>query len=545
MTIALYFRLSRADGDLGMDGKDESNSIENQRLLLRSFVRAREDLEGDIVEYVDDGFTGTNFNRPAFKRMIEDAKKGKVQVIIVKDLSRLGRDYITAGDYIEQIFPILNVRFIAANNGFDSATHTGGNIGLDVAVNNLINTFYSRDLSQKLKSAMKVKWKNGYSTSGNAPFGYLPSKTEKGKYEIDPEAARIVKTIFYRALDGLSTSQIARYLNEYEIPTPGVYNLSHKCWELKEPVAPLSERKWTSSMIRHVLMKYEYTGALVRGRTCNIAVGMRSTKKRDESEWIVAEDVNEPIVSKEVFEKANTVIQKQKVGRFIIAHEHPLKSKVRCGNCRRALTHVLTGDSEFYICHNGLEIGKHSECCTEHYPVKNVESVVWYAIRELLDVLNWLGVKVETKSKEKIKTLSFEEKDLTEQVKLWKSEKIRQYELYADGALPKERYLRIREELSHKIRKAEDKMQENGRERSEQQKLAEDAEHLGRLANEFSSETELTETIVRAFIENVFIYDKKRIEIVFKYEDEIMKLVRSTYSGQAIWQNEPKALCEA
>ena len=171
MGIAKYLRLSESDGDLGVDGKDESNSIENQRLLLDNFIEARDDLEGEVYEYVDDGFSGTNFDRPSFKRMIEDAKKGKINCIIVKDLSRLGRDYILAGDYIEQIFPMLQVRFIAVNNSYDSAKTTGQNASFDVAISNLINTFYSRDLSKKMKAANKVRWKNGVSTASHAPFG--------------------------------------------------------------------------------------------------------------------------------------------------------------------------------------------------------------------------------------------------------------------------------------------------------------------------------------------------------------------------------------
>lgn len=145
MGIAKYLRLSESDGDLGVDGKDESNSIENQRLLLDSFIEGRDDLDGEVYEYVDDGFSGTNFDRPSFKRMIEDAKKGKINCIIVKDLSRLGRDYIVAGDYIEQIFPMLQVRFIAVNNNYDSVKTIGQNAGFDVAISNLINTFYSRE----------------------------------------------------------------------------------------------------------------------------------------------------------------------------------------------------------------------------------------------------------------------------------------------------------------------------------------------------------------------------------------------------------------
>lgn len=527
MTIAFYLRLSHADGDLGVDGKDESNSIENQRLLLRSYVRARDDLNGEIVEYVDDGFTGTNFNRPAFKQMIEDAKRGMIQVVLVKDLSRLGRDYITAGDYIEQIFPMLNVRFIAANNGYDSTKHKGGNIGMDVAVNNLINTFYSRDLSQKIKSAMKIRWQGGFSTCGVAPFGYLPSKTEKGKYEIDPEAAKIVRTIFFRAQDELTTSQIARYLNEFDVPTPGVYNLTHKCWDLQEPIAPISERKWTSKMIRRILTNYEYTGALVRGKTGNYGVGMKATKKRNESEWVTVENVNPPIVSKRLFARAGMVIQKQKGDRFIIPHEHPLKGKVRCGNCRRALTHIVTDDSEYFFCHNGLEIGKYSNCNVEYYPVKEIEQVVWRAIRELISLLNRVGTQVKTETDERIQEIAAEEAELKKSIKQWKSEKLLQYELYADGSLSKEAYLRVRDELTKKIIGAEQEFSATQAKYSEQKDLLENAEHLGGLAQTYLGEIELTYEIAQAFIENVYVHDRNRIEIVFRFEDEIQRIMQN------------------
>ena len=227
MTNALYLRLSESDGDLGIDGKDESNSIENQRLLLHSYLEVRKELEGEIIEYIDDGYSGTNFDRPAFKRMIEDAKKGKVSVILVKDLSRLGRDYIIAGDYIEQIFPMLGVRFIAVNNGYDTAEQKSVTMSFDVAVNNLINTFYSRDLSKKIKSGNVTKWRRGISTSGHAPYGYDKSKTEKGKYVIDPEAAEIVKLIFEKAADGLKTREIARLLNEMGVLSPWEYLVKH------------------------------------------------------------------------------------------------------------------------------------------------------------------------------------------------------------------------------------------------------------------------------------------------------------------------------
>lgn len=161
--IAMYLRVSLSDGDLGVEQKDASNSIENQRLLLMEYLKANDSIQRQVLEYVDDGYTGTNFNRPGFIRMIEDAKKGIVKVILVKDLSRLGRDYIVAGDYIEQIFPMLGVRFIAVNNYYDSFDHGSDAMGFDVAVNNMINTFYSRDLSKKQIAAKQIRWQQGLS----------------------------------------------------------------------------------------------------------------------------------------------------------------------------------------------------------------------------------------------------------------------------------------------------------------------------------------------------------------------------------------------
>ena len=184
---ALYLRLSLADGDLGKNNKDESNSIENQRTLLVNFLQDRDDLADEYIEYVDDGYTGTNFERPEFKRMIEDAKTGKIDTIIVKDFSRFGRDYIGVGDYLEQILPILGIRFISVNNNYDSNDYLGKTMGMDMAIHNLVNNLYSKDISKKIKSALRVKWKNGQWTGGKPPFGYLRD-TETGEWVIDPVA---------------------------------------------------------------------------------------------------------------------------------------------------------------------------------------------------------------------------------------------------------------------------------------------------------------------------------------------------------------------
>lgn len=221
--IAIYLRLSLADGDLKKGSKDESNSIENQRMLLHDYIGKQEDLFGEIVEYVDDGYTGTNFNRPAFQKMIVDLKQGDIKVIMVKDLSRLGRDYIGVGDYIEQIFPLMGVRFIAVNNSFDSMKLNNGTPGIEVAVSNLVNNMYSRDIAKKVRAALETNWKNGKATCTNVPFGYVWNKKDGQRWEIDPEAAASVKKVFELALSGRNTTQIAYGMNELKLPTPGLY----------------------------------------------------------------------------------------------------------------------------------------------------------------------------------------------------------------------------------------------------------------------------------------------------------------------------------
>ena len=527
MAIAIYLRLSQADGDLGIDGKDESNSIENQRTLLHNYIETREDLEGEIIEYADDGFTGTNFDRPSFKRMIEDAKKRKIQVILVKDLSRLGRDYIMAGDYIEQIFPMLQVRFIAVNNGYDSAKQNSRNMGFDIAVSNLVNTFYSRDLSRKLRSANEIRWKNGICTSGHAPFGYVKSSDEKGKYLIDPEAAKIVRFIFDQALEGKNTAAIAAMLNENKYPTPGVYDREKKLWKLKEPITAEKERLWDTSKVSTVIRRYDYTGAMVIGRKRNMSLGSKRKKVQPLSKRIIVEGIHEPIVTHEEYERANRIIQEKRQRDYVVGQDYMLKGKARCGNCMRCLSYEITAHQEYFLCRHGKESGKQSECCTEQYPVKHIDEVVWNAIKELLFTLESLGVKARNKAKEQMKAAKAIRKTLDSEIEKLKAEKLRQYEFYADGVITREQYIHKKAELNDRIQELESESKGQAEKYDCQSELLESATKMNSLVTEFSGEKKLSRKMVMALIESVYIYDPKRIEIVFQHEDELVKLVES------------------
>ena len=272
--LAFYLRLSLSDGDLGKDEKDESYSIENQRKLLQAFVEASDEFDGKIREYIDDGFTGTNFNRPGFQKMVEDAKKGLIRTILVKDLSRLGRDYIIVGDYLEKIFPILGVRVIAVNSQYDSNQYIGKTMGLEMSISNLVNTLYSRDMSKKIKSTIRTKWNAGVSTGGKVPLGY--KKAEDKSWILDEEAAIIVRKIFELALKSYSTSMIANELNELGYPTPGklkIFRGEKPYWKQK---VTDEEWLWDTRMVWGVLKNYAYTGALVQGKNiCNKSLWKR------------------------------------------------------------------------------------------------------------------------------------------------------------------------------------------------------------------------------------------------------------------------------
>ena len=216
--IAAYQRISRADGDLGKDGKDKSNSIENQKELILRYISCKESLQNvPVMDFVDDGYTGSNFDRPGFQQMMDGVRNGKIDTIIVKDLSRFGRDYIGVGEYMEQIFPLLGVRLIAINDNYDSNNYKGTTLGMDVIVSNLVNTMYCRDAGKKLRTANQVKWRKGITTASAAPFGYQFDPDKKGAFIIDPPAAKIVRRIFDLAILGLGT----RDMGSVDFPLKG------------------------------------------------------------------------------------------------------------------------------------------------------------------------------------------------------------------------------------------------------------------------------------------------------------------------------------
>jgi DNA invertase Pin-like site-specific DNA recombinase len=223
--IGKYIRLSQADRDLmKKENKSESESVSHQKALIQNYISCDAELCGCAqYEFYDDGYSGTNFERPSFERLLEKIKKGEINCVIVKDFSRFGRDYIELGDYLERIFPFLGVRFISINDHYDSQDYKGTTGGLDVVMKNIVYDYYSKDLSVKVKTAKYQKMKQGKYLGGHVPYGLMKDPDDKHKLIIDPEAAAVVREIFDMAIAKMRLIDMARILNERGVESPGQY----------------------------------------------------------------------------------------------------------------------------------------------------------------------------------------------------------------------------------------------------------------------------------------------------------------------------------
>ena len=328
-TIALYIRLSSEDSKVG------SYSIEGQRRILHKYV---ENMDGvanpNVLEFVDNGYSGTNFERPAVQELLELVRSGGVNCIIVKDFTRFGRNAIEIGYFMEMVFPLYHIRFISLGDEFDSDDYHGDTGGVNVAFKYLISEFYSRDLSVKYKSAKYVKFRRGEYQSTRCPYGYR--KGADGRMEPDGEAADNVRLIFELAQAGCSTGEIVRALFDRGILTPAEYkaaNGSHgydisRCCHI-----------WNKTTVRRILEDERYTGVYIMGKREVTEVGGHHVRLKEKSQWVKIPDHHPAIVSREMFEEVQDKLTRVKCGAKA-PHSYPLLGKVFCGCCRHAMTRI-------------------------------------------------------------------------------------------------------------------------------------------------------------------------------------------------------------
>jgi DNA invertase Pin-like site-specific DNA recombinase len=317
--IAKYIRLSRDDAF------SESLSIPNQRALLDSHIESLDMPDAEVLEFVDNGFTGTNLERPALQEMLGLVRTGKVNCILVKDFSRFARNEIESGYYIEKIFPLYRIRFIAVSEGFDSGDHGDGTGGIDVAFSLLMHEHYCHDLSRKVKSARRIKMKNGENIVANAVYGYRKNPAT-GKWEPDEEAAEVVRLIYQKALDSVPVARIRDSLSIAKYPTPREY------MDMKRGKEIIPECAWESRAVINILENEQYTGSYVSGKYDKKAVGSKNHFLTDKSEWIVIPGSHPPIVGKEDYAAVQGLMGRIKGARS----EKPIGRLLDCESAYRS-----------------------------------------------------------------------------------------------------------------------------------------------------------------------------------------------------------------
>lgn len=518
--IAIYLRLSLADSDLGEDGKEESNSIENQRLLARNFLESHEEIVGEVVEYKDDGYSGMNFDRPGFRQMIEDARKGLIGTIIVKDLSRFGRDYIGVGDYLEQILPSLGVRLIAINSKYDSQEQGANILSIDVSISNMINSMYSKDLSKKLRSSFRAKWNDGQNPSGGAPFGYSVIKGDKEhRLSIDEEAAEIVRTIFKLAVKGLSSKQIAEKLNAEGFPTPLIYRIQKGTAVMPKNIRNADEQLWNTHKVLSVIKNYDYTGARVHGKVESIIVGGNMTKRMPKASHIIVENDHPAIVSKEMYEDAQCIINTKSPPKGWNKNTDAFSRKLRCGCCGASLQ-ILQSNPGIMYCQHSEDIGSKSKCNKDIYDRGKIISSVLYAIRKNIEELS--GVKEALIEQSKTKFADYEQSVINseQELKALSDDLARQYENYVNGNLARDKFLEMKKELTDKRMRIETSMKEAEHEKGKSESFAFELNRTVKAGNVFfTRNSKISEEAIDTFLDEVYVYSQDRIEVKLKTTD--------------------------
>ncbi len=374
---ALYCRLSRDDGS-----ESESNSIANQKRLLSQ--KAKEYGLGNTRFYVDDGYTGTNFNRPGFQSMLDDIDMGYVSTVMVKDLSRLGRDYVSVGHYTDNYFPERNIRFIAVNDMVDS--DEGEN---EIApFKNIMNEMYARDISRKVRSSHRIRGNLGEPLS-QPPYGYKKSPENKKKWIVDPEAAEVVRKVFRLCMEGKGNETIARILQAEQILTPMAYWYSRGL-PRGGKTTQTDPYKWNTNTVRKILAQQEYCGDIINFKTYSKSFKNKARLENPPENWTVFRDVHEPIIDRDSFERVQTLLSRAKRRAPKSGEKNMFCGLLRCADCGQPMwyhTNTQNPNIHFFSCSN---YGKdyRGTCATRHYiRADAVEQVVTMELRRMAEYL--------------------------------------------------------------------------------------------------------------------------------------------------------------
>lgn len=523
-SVAVYLRLSREDGD-----KTESDSIANQRLLIENYLSDKPSLQF-FREYVDDGYTGSNFERPGFIKMMEDVKRQKVNCIIVKDLSRFGRNYIEVGRYIEKKFPAMGIRFIAINDQYDNAKESGDAEQIIVPFKNLINDAYCRDISIKVRSQLDVKRKNGKFIGSFAAYGYLKDPKDKNHLIVDEYAAEIVQLIFNLKLDGFSALAIAEELNKMGVLPPMEYKRMLG-FNYNSGFRTSTTPSWGAKSVIRILENELYTGVMVQGKNQKINYKVKKSRAVSSEQWIRVQDTHEAIIPRTYFDRVQEIMRLDTRTAPSEKNVYPLSGLVRCGDCEQNMVRRSTAKKNkvYYYLH--CSSYRNGEGCTSHIisEEKLMCAVITFVKTQLalLVEADKILQHITELPKEQygVKVLNTQIGELNREIERYCDLKERLYQDMVAEVIDKEEYAEYNQRFSLKME--ETKKAKTALEEKRERLLSTDI-HLRPWMEEFKRISTL-ETLGRKemvmLINRVLVFSKDRIEIHLNFEDEIYEFI--------------------
>ena len=521
---AIYVRLSKEDGDVAGASKAESNSISNQKELIRDFLKDKEDIVV-VSERVDDGYSGSSFERPGFQQMLEDIRRGAVDCVIVKDLSRFGREYIDTGRYIERLFPALGVRFIAVNDHYDSLRGDGQGDEILVPFKNLINDAYCRDISVKIRSHLEVKRRNGEFIGAFAPYGYQKDGEDRHRLVVDAYAAGVVRDIFRMKLHGMSQDAIAGKLNRDGILSPMEYKNSRGI-NFRTAFRVKAASGWSPVAVRRILENEVYIGNLVQGRQSTPNHKVKKSIRKDKGDWVRVEKNHEPVVSERDF----AVVQKllgmdtrtapDREGVYL------LSGIAVCGDCGAPMVRKVSSVNGkrycYYIC-SGHKAG--GSCGPHRIPVQALEDAVFVLLKRHIGCILDLERVLEYAGTVPFRDLDVRKLEERREKLLGEAERCRElrmmlYEDMKDGVITKEDYVELHAAYEARGKEAQEAAGKTEREIRAVLEGDEDKYRWISYFKEYRDIGELTRNVVVALISEVRVYDRENIEVVFDFADQ-------------------------
>ena len=519
---AIYARLSKDDGD-----KAESNSIVSQKAMCEEYISKHGDLE--LVEtFVDDGYSGVDFNRPDFRRMEEAVREKRIDAIVCKDLSRFSRNYIEGGRYLEKIFPALGIRFIAINDSYDTLTGDPSSDSFIIPFKNLINDTYCKDISVKIRTNLDVKRRRGEYVGAYAPYGYRKDPNDKNKLIVDEYAGDIVRQIFSLYKDGVSICRIADHLNELGVLSPMEYKISEGL-HYDTAFRTGSSAKWSYKAVKRILTNEVYIGILAQGKRGTPNYKVHTVQTKEESDWIRVEDAHEALITYDDFMSVRMMLGRDMRSTGADTEDNLFSGFLYCADCGQPMIRkVVPGGKKryyYYVCSSH----KRHEGCTAHsVSVKEVENAVTNAVKDhVSDVLDL------TESLEYIERLpsanravfNYEAQitKLEEEIDRCRKMKLRIYEDLSDGVITKKEYADFRSQYNSMLEDKGASLERVKRERKDAEISGDTERAWVTLFRQYESVDELTRRVLMAMVDKVFIHEDHVVEVSFKYGDEFRR----------------------